>query len=73
MSKEVVYARSVGVSWTSIAAILAVCKVANILNISWLWVFAPMWLPLLMFASIVTALGVGLLCLTLFAIIADRL
>lgn len=27
--------------------LLAILKVANILSISWLWVFSPIWLPLL--------------------------
>lgn len=27
--------------------LLAILKVVNILSISWLWVFSPIWLPLL--------------------------
>lgn len=27
--------------------LLAILKVANVLSISWLWVFSPIWLPLL--------------------------
>lgn len=35
--------------------LLAILKVANILSISWLWVFSPIWLPLLV---ILLAIGI---------------
>lgn len=33
--------------------LLAILKVANILSISWLWVFSPIWLPLLIILLVI--------------------
>lgn len=33
--------------------LLAILKVANILSISWLWVFIPIWLPLLIILLVI--------------------
>ena len=36
--------------------LLAILKVANILSISWLWVFSPIWLPLLIILLVIGVL-----------------
>lgn len=36
--------------------LLAILKVANILSISWLWVFSPIWLPLLIILLVIDIL-----------------
>lgn len=36
--------------------LLAILKVANILSISWLWVFSPIWLPLLIILLVINIL-----------------
>jgi len=33
--------------------LLAILKVANVLSISWLWVFSPIWLPLLIILLVI--------------------
>ena len=33
--------------------LLAILKVANILSISWLWIFSPIWLPLLIILLVI--------------------
>lgn len=33
--------------------LLAILKVANILSISWLWVFSPIWFPLLIILLVI--------------------
>ena len=33
--------------------LLAILQVANILSISWLWVFSPIWLPLLIILLVI--------------------
>jgi len=33
--------------------LLVILKVANILSISWLWVFSPIWLPLLIILLVI--------------------
>lgn len=33
-------------SFTIVFIVLVILKFAGVLNISWLWVFAPLWLPL---------------------------
>lgn len=33
--------------------LLAILKIANILSISWLWVFSPIWLPLLIILLVI--------------------
>lgn len=33
--------------------LLAILKVANILSISWVWVFSPIWLPLLIILLVI--------------------
>lgn len=32
--------------------ILALLKILNIINISWTWVFCPIWIPMLLFVGI---------------------
>lgn len=41
---------SIGIFFT---VLLAILKVANILSISWLWVFSPIWLPLLIILLVI--------------------
>lgn len=36
--------------------LLAILKVANVLSISWLWVFSPIWLPLLIILLVIDIL-----------------
>ncbi len=36
--------------------LLAILKVANVLSISWLWVFSPIWLPLLIILLVIGVL-----------------
>lgn len=40
----------IGVFFT---VLLAILKVANVLSISWLWVFSPIWLPLLIILLVI--------------------
>lgn len=45
---------SAGVPWmTLMAFVLAVLKLAGVIELSWWWVFAPVWLPLLLVMPLV--------------------
>lgn len=35
-----------------IVVILVLLKLLNVINISWTWVFSPIWLPMLLFVGI---------------------
>ena len=35
-----------------VSVVLAILKMAKVINISWSWVFAPLWIPLALFLFI---------------------
>lgn len=44
--------------------VLAVLKVAGVINISWWWVFCPIWLPFVIFIGLLLIfVGITALCL----------
>lgn len=36
----------------TLTAILAILKLAHVIEIGWLWVLAPIWIPLALFAAL---------------------
>lgn len=76
MSDNTVYVRGGGISSATVTAILAVLKIAGVINVSWLWVLAPLWLPFALLACILLMLGLGAIVgfggFAAFAAVMDR-
>jgi len=65
MSNQKIKVRSGGVGFTGLLAILFIgLKLGNIINWPWLWVLAPLWIPV--------AIILGVIILALFLTGVDR-
>lgn len=52
----------ISIGFGTMTLLLAILKLANVINIEWVWVFAPIWIPLALVAIIfVLLLLVGLI------------
>lgn len=52
----------ISIGFGTMTLLLAILKLANVINIEWVWVFAPLWIPLALVAIIfVLLLLVGLI------------
>lgn len=45
---------TISVSPMFIVFILTLLKLLDVINISWTWVFCPIWIPMLLFVGILT-------------------
>jgi hypothetical protein len=61
------------INLTMLTLILAILKIANVLNISWLLVFAPILLPVAVITIFLTSLFIIIISVMICAIIADVL
>ena len=52
----------ISIGFGTMTLLLAILKLANVINIEWVWVFAPIWIPLALTAiTFVLLLLVGLI------------
>lgn len=52
----------ISIGFATMTLILAILKLANVIEIDWLWVFSPIWIPLaLAFGLLVLLFIVGLI------------
>lgn len=52
----------ISIGFATMTLILAILKLANVIEIDWLWVFSPIWIPLaLVFGLLVILFIVGLI------------
>jgi hypothetical protein len=52
----------ISIGFATMTLILAILKLANVIEIDWLWVFSPIWIPLaLAFGLLVILFIVGLI------------
>ena len=52
-------------------ALLCLCKVAGILNISWWWCFCMFWLPFALMFALIGFCVLALLLIVIFALISE--
>lgn len=63
---------NVGTGGSGLTALLAVLKVAGAINVSWLWVFAPLWLPAAIGCSVLFMVVGSIAALAAIIWIADN-
>lgn len=52
----------ISIGFATMTLILAILKLANVIEIDWLWVFSPIWIPLaLVFGLLVILFIIGLI------------
>lgn len=52
----------ISIGFGTMTLLLAILKLANVINIEWVWVFAPIWIPLaLVMGILVLVFLVGLI------------
>ena len=52
----------ISIGFATMTLILAILKLANVIEIDWLWVFSPIWIPLaLTFGLLIILFIVGLI------------
>lgn len=58
----------ISIGFGTMTLLLAILKLANIINVEWVWVFAPIWIPL----ALVAIIFVLLLLVGLIVAVLDR-
>lgn len=52
-----------------LGCVLIVLKLMHLIDISWIWVFAPFWIPWTIFATVCAGIFIGFVGLLLVALI----